>query len=103
MTLFSKILVLLTDTDQHGHTLRPKSLSDLKMDSKWTPDGPKITAQHTPNGLQLNSQIDFKWTIHRLSNRLQMNNSSTPKSTSKALSDLFPDLAMHELSGRLGS
>ena len=55
--------------------LRPKSLSDLNMDPKWTPkwtpDGPKCTPKHTPNGPQIDSQIDFRWTIHRFPNRLQ--------------------------------
>ena len=66
--------------------LRPKSLSDLSMDPKWTPkwtpDGPKCTQniprmdsnstpKSTSDGPFIDSQIDFRWTIHRLPNQLQ--------------------------------
>ena len=54
--------------------LRPKSLSDLNMDPKWTPDGPKCTPKHTKStsdGPFIDSQIAFRWTIHRLPNQLQ--------------------------------
>ena len=66
--------------------LKPKSLSDLSMDPKWipkwTPDGPKCTQniprmdsnstpKSTSDGPFIDSQIDFRWTIHRLPNQLQ--------------------------------
>ena len=79
--------------------LKPKSLSDLSMDSTtwtqtWTPDGPKMyTNTH---------QREYN-TPDRLPSRLRMDHSSTPKSTSKALSDPFPDPTIHKLSGRVGS
>ena len=71
--------------------LRPKSLSDLSMDPKWTPDGPKCTQniprmesnstpKSTSDGPFIDSQINFKSTIGSVL-----------------------DPAIHELSGRVGS
>ena len=51
--------------------LRPESLSDFSMDPKRTQNAPHMIPKHTPNGPQIDSQIDFRWTIHRLPNRLQ--------------------------------
>ena len=72
--------------------LRPESLSDFNMDPKRTP---KCTPNHP--------KTYPEWTPNRLPNRLQMDHPSTAESTSKALSNPFPDPAIHEQGGRVGS
>ena len=63
---------------------------DPKETPKWIPNGAKFTLNHNPN-----------WPPNRFPKRLQMSHPSNPKSISKALSDPFPDPAIHELSGRV--